>query len=206
MLVELGYSLSYVFVVAALEGRPDDLSPAAAAGRRIPPWYVAVLIAAFFTILVLLPELQNPAGYRTYYSYFLLYTAMDLYVAARALFAAWSTPSRQWRAVYGCLGAAFGGILLTDLWAFWLKRHHLPLESGDFVDGFWLLPFAAMILAGASGSFGLEDRRRPAAAPTLSDAFAAPPLTWALFPARPFRGRPPGLARPGAGRLRAISW
>lgn len=181
VLVELGYSLSYVFVVAALEGRPDDLSPAAAAGRRIPPWYVAVLVAAFFTILVVLPELRNPGGYRTYYSYFLLYTAMDLYIAARAAFAAWQTPSRQWRAVYGCLSAAFGGILSTDLWAFWLKRHHLPLESGDFADGFWLLPFAAMILAGASGLFGLEDRRRQETAPTLSDAFAAPPLTWALF-------------------------
>ncbi len=59
-----------------------------------------------------------------------------------------------------------------------------------------------MILAGSSGTFKLADRRRPAPAPNLSDALAAPPLTWALcFPLSHFVADrldwlDPSLARP----------
>ncbi len=139
-MVEFGYSLSYVFVVAGLEERPDDIGPAAAAGRRIPPWHVAVLIAGFYTTLVLLPDLQNPAAYRTYYSYFLLYTAMDLYIVVRAFYFAWLTPSRQWRFAYASLGAGFGLILLSDLATFWLRAAPPSARNRRFHR--WLLAAA----------------------------------------------------------------
>lgn len=179
--VELGYALSYVFLVAAIEARPDDLGPAAFAGRKTPPWYAAILVSGLFSTLVLLPQLMNEKDYRVYFSSFGLYAAMDLYIACRALYFAVMTPSRRWRWNFCCLTLAFGLVLVSDLVTFWLRRHHQPLAGGDFLDALWLLPFAFMMLAGASGGMELEDRRRVPPPPTLSEAFAAPPLTWALF-------------------------
>lgn len=198
--VELGYALSYVFLVAALEARPDDLGPAAFAGRKTPPWYAAILVGGLFSTLVLLPQLMNEKDYQLYFSSFGLYTAMDLYLACRALYFAAQTPSRQWRWSFSSLGIAFALVLVSDLATFWLRRHQQPLASGDLFDAFWLLPFAVMLMAGASGTFALEDRRRTPPPPTLSEAFAAPPLTWALFfPAFHFLADPwldPRLALP----------
>lgn len=179
--VEFGYALSYVFIVAALETRPHDLDPSAEAGRRTPAWYAAILVAGLFSTLVLLPQMENPRGYGIYLSPFMLYTAMDLYIACRALYFAQQTASRRWRWNFGALGLAFSLMLASDLTTVWLKRQPLPVTAGDARDAFWLLPFAALFLAGAAGSFELEDRRQGPRAPTLSDAFAAPPLTWALF-------------------------
>ncbi len=179
--VELGYALSYVFVVAAVESRPDDLGPAAEAGRNTPPWHAAALVSGLFATLVLLPMLLHPAGFNTYVSSFGLYVAMDLYIAGRALYFAATTPSCQWRWNYASLGLAFALVLATDLATAWLKSTQQPLAAGSLRDVFWLLPFCMMVLAGAAGSFALADRRRAPPPPTLSDAFAASPLTWALF-------------------------
>jgi hypothetical protein len=179
--VEFGYALSYVFIVAALETRPHDLDPSAEAGRRTPAWYAAILVAGLFSTLVLLPELANPIGNSIYFSPFMLYTAMDLYIACRAFYFARETSSRRWRFNFASLGFAFSLMLASDLTTVWLKRQPLPLTAGDARDALWLLPFAGLFLAGAAGGFGLEDRRQGPRAPTLSDAFAAPPLTWALF-------------------------
>lgn len=179
--IELGYALSYVFLVAALEARPDDTGPAAFAGRKTPPWYAAILVGGLFSTLVLLPQLMNLKDHQLYFSSFGLYAAMDLYLACRALYFAAQTPSRQWRSSFSSLGLAFALVLFSDLATFWLRRHQQPLTGGDLLDALWLLPFAVMLVAGASGTFSLEDRRRAPPPPTLSEAFAAPPLTWALF-------------------------
>ena len=181
--LDVGYGLSYLFVVAAVETRPDRAGWSAEAGSATPPWYAAILVAGLFSSLVLLPALLPGPSFPAFVSSFALYCALDLYIAGRALYLAQQSSSRQWRANFACLGAGYLLLLGSDLATSWLKRSHLPTTAGSYLDALWLLPFALLILAGGSASWRLADRRLPPREPTLSEAFAAPPLTWALcFP------------------------
>jgi len=181
--LDFGFALSFFFVVVAVEERPDDRGPLSELGRRPSLWNTAILMAGFFSTLVVLPATYNRADYPTYLSSFGYFVAMDLAIATRLLYFASQSESRRWRTIYALLATGFALMLVVDLTTAWLRREHAALTVGAFYDAFWTLPFFVMLLSASTASWRLGDRRSGIREPTISDAFAASTLTWALvFP------------------------
>lgn len=179
--LDFGFALSFLFVVAATEEHPDDHSPLSELGRRPSLWHTTLLITGFFCSLVLLPALLHGEAYSKYLSSFAFFVAMDLLVGARLLYFASQTDSPRWRLIYASVACAFLLMFGVDLATGYLRRQSSDLTGGTFADAFWALPYFVMLASAASGHFGLEDRRSGQRQPTLSDAFAASTLTWALI-------------------------
>lgn len=202
--LDFGFALSFLFVIAATEERPDDPGPLSGLARP-SLWHSTVLIAGFFCSLVLLPALLHLEAYATYLSSYAVFGAMDLVVAARFFYFVSQSDSPRWRLIYSSVGSAFLLMFGVDLTTGYLRRQSLDLTHGAFYDAFWTLPFLVMAISAASGLFGLEDRRTGKRQPTLSDAFAASSLTWALiFPSFHFVANRAGWLDPALASQRDL--
>lgn len=179
--LDFGFGIAYIFVIAAFEERPDDRSPMTEIGRRPALAYTTLMMAAFFSTVVVLPIFSDNPGTGDYFSSFAFWVAMDLGIAGRLFYFASQTGSRRWRFTYAALGTAFTLIMAVDLLTASLYRNHIPLTSGKFYDAFWTLPYAVLLVAAASGLLRADERRGREREPTLSDALAASPLGWAFF-------------------------
>ena len=178
--LDFGFALSFLFVIAATEERPDDPGPLSGLARP-SLWHSTVLIAGFFCSLILLPALLHFDAYSTYLSSYAVFGAMDLVVAARFFYFVSQSDSPRWRLIYSSVGSAFFLMFGVDLATGYSRRESIDMTRGAFYDAFWTLPFFLMAISAASGLFGLDDRRTGKRQPTLSDAFAASTLTWALI-------------------------
>ena len=182
--LDFGFALSFVFVVAAVEERPDDRSAITEMARRPSLWHSLLLTTGFFVTLILLPSLYNLGAYSSFLSSYGYFVAMDLAVAIRLLYFAYQSESSRWRVVYCILSGGFLLMAVVDFATGSMRREGLPLTVGAFYDAFWTLPYLVLLLGAASGRLRLEDHRSGLREPTLSDAIAASTLTWALlFPA-----------------------
>lgn len=179
--LDFGFAIAFVLVIAAIEERPDDRSPIAELGRRPALASTTLVMVAFFSTVVVLPTITDSPGVNVYFSSFGFWVAMDLGIAGRLFYFALQSSSSRWRWTYTALGTAFTLIMAVDLLTAWLYPHHLPLTSGRFYDALWTLPYAVLLTAAASGLLRIDERRGREREPTLSDAFAASPLVWALF-------------------------
>ena len=178
--LDFGFALSFLFVVAATEERPDDPGPLSGLGRP-SLWHSTLLITGFFCSLVLLPALLHLEAYPIYLSSYAFFGGMDLVVAARFFYFVSQSDSPRWRLIYSSVGSAFFLMFGVDLATGYFRRQSIDMTRGAFYDALWTLPFFLMAISAASGLFGLDDRRTGKRQPTLSDAFAASTLTWALI-------------------------
>jgi PAS domain S-box-containing protein len=202
-LVDFGFGIAYVLAMAAFEERPDDRSPVTELGRLPTLGSATLMMAGFFITVVLLPALYNREQSAVYLSSFAFWVAIDLVLALRLGYFAFTTGSRRWRYIYAVLGAAFALMAVVDQATGWLLRHHVPVTSGHVSDALWSLPYAILLFSAAGGLFRFEERRRSQPEPTLSDALASQNLGWALlFPSFHFVADSTGWLDPALGPRR----
>lgn len=178
---DFGFAAAYAAIVAAVEERPDDRSPSTELGRRPALWQAMLLMAGFYGTMVVLPQLYNPGAANLYVSSFSFWVFIDLVVAARLAYFAIFTAGRRWRFIYLMFCGAFLAMTVVDFGTFWLRRQQISVTSGTFLDALWTVPYGLLMVAATAGLLRIDDRRGREREPTLSDAFAASSLIWALF-------------------------
>ena len=147
--VDALYLVFYLFLLAAVDGRPDLARGrfAVSVGGRYRLPGLVVFGAGLFLYFVLIPALLSPELYRSLSPSFFLFIALDLYLVARLLVLARLTGSPRWRRRF-CLTAAMAAMfLVSDSAEFLVMRELLPLNPGMPWQALWLLPGVGVVVA-----------------------------------------------------------
>ncbi len=147
--VDALYLVFYLFLLAAVDGRPDLRRGRAAVpvgGRYRLPGLV-VFGAGLFFYFVLIPALLSPELYRSMSPSFFLYIALDVYLVVRLLVLARLTGSPRWRRCFHLTAAVATMFLVSDFAELLVMRDILPLDPGMPWAALWLLPGVGVVVA-----------------------------------------------------------
>jgi PAS domain S-box-containing protein len=203
--LDLLYLLSFLGFLVAAEQRPDDRSALADEGKRPPRWTAALFVGGLFCTLIVVPALLQPEEYASQIPSFTFFAALDGYLALRLLALAPGASERRWTLIYGAFGAFFLMLLVTDSLVLWSLIGNLDFLSRDWLDLIFLLSYALLLAASGTRRVHAVGRVRVASQPSMSQAFAVPPATWALlFPAFHLLANRVGALDPRSGAVRDV--
>ena len=143
------YLVLYLFLLAAVDGRPDLAQGRAAVpvgGRYRLPGLV-VFGAGLFLYFVLIPALLSPELYGSMSPSFFLYLAFDVYLAVRLLVLARLTASPRWRRCFHLTAVVAVMFLVSDFAEMLVMRDLLPPDPGMPWRALWLLPGVGVVVA-----------------------------------------------------------
>ena len=142
------YLLFYLFLLAAVDGRPDLVAgrpTRPVRGRYRLPGLV-VFGAGLFLYFVLIPALITPDLYHSLSPSFFLYIALDVYLALRLLVLARLTHSPRWRRCFHLASAMAAFFLASDFVELLVMRGRIPKDGGLLLQAWWLLPGVAVVV------------------------------------------------------------
>jgi signal transduction histidine kinase len=140
--VDTLYLLSYLLLFFPLGWRPH-LGPSPAGGdpsRWSQAISVSAVAAGWFGYLVLVPAWLETSFYRSAVPSYVMYMMLDCGLMAGYVAMARRSGLARWRAIYGAMAAAAGGIFMSDALDLCADSGVLLSQGGSVGDAVWLLP------------------------------------------------------------------
>ena len=175
--IDVIYLIFYGLAFLAAEERPDLLPGPSVVGidqglvRRCA---VLALCISFLVYFVVIPGTYSWDSYATGLPSALLYTWLDLFLAARFLYLAHHTRRRRWRAVHLLLGFSLLLWAVVDSADAVGYLEEIDVGWGTQMDLYWFLPFLLAIIAVRLRSFRGSDEERAAGVESASEAGRRP--------------------------------